>query len=174
MNERSHLYFCAVAQRLGLTYVEVAFSGAGDSGNIDGVAYEGISPEALKHIPVTPELTAVVFNNEHGEEITTVTWAPRQPKEVPPINMSTWVMQWCERFATEDERVPWDWYNNDGGGGTIIFYPFEGRFETDGYYNETVVTGVECTPFGGPDDNIQLVGITFATPEETVEERADG
>jgi hypothetical protein len=169
MNAKSHLYFCAVAQRLGLTHVEVTFSGAGDSGNVDDVSFDGISRDALEHIPFAHELTAVVFNYDHGEEITTVVW-PLSNANPGIKNMREWVVSWCENFATDEERVSWDWYNNDGGGGTINFYPFEGRYETTGYYNETVATDVDDAPSGGPSDDIQIAGVTFAS----VEENADG
>lgn len=167
MNEASHLYICAVAMRLGITSIEVIFAGYGDSGSVEEIRIEGIDVEALKKLAVTPEVTQVQWR-EPNDKICTTEYRPRDVI----ANMHEWIERWCNHHATDDDRITWDWYNNDGGGGTITFYPMEGRFEVSGYYNETVQTGIKFAPSGGPDDDIEIIGIKFAPAPE--EENADG
>lgn len=42
-----------------------------------------------------------------------------------------------------EKKVNWDWYNNDGGGGSITWDIKENVIEISGYWNETVSTDAD-------------------------------
>lgn len=48
--------------------------------------------------------------------------------------------------AVTDFGVTWDWYNNDGGGGTITWRVLDDEIDVSGYWNETIEQSADgCT-----------------------------
>lgn len=113
-SEEDKARFVSVLKDHGVRYIEVAFSGSGDSGSIDDVGFfNGISSEAAT---LTTTLKKLPFKG----------WGEK----------SKWNKdgKWIRSFAYEDmtlgqlvevlaydalERTGLDWYNNEGGQGTF-------------------------------------------------------
>jgi hypothetical protein len=163
MNESSLIYICTVLRRFGITQLRVTFSGAGDSGSIDDWDVEGAvgTFDALDKIIVTEALESVRYVQDGVEDV----W--RISNGVDPT-LNEWIDKWVNAHAVDDSYVGFDWYNNDGGGGTITFFPFEGRYEVDGYYNVT-----EMVDAGAPGGAVCLDDITLVD-ELPFEENVDG
>lgn len=103
----------------GLLHIVVEFNGQGDSGQIDDIHLRGIADEDIKDMPLPPELAALF--------------------DEPRADMATvhkFIETWC--YDEIERIVDFDWYNNDGGGGTITIEPYTGLFKIDAY--QRVVT----------------------------------
>jgi hypothetical protein len=110
-----------LASKLGITHVEISFSGSGDSGDINETElYRGseIVSSSGSYGPV----------NERGfsEWADNPDWTPDHQR----------LEDLCREYFNQNlsDRVDWDWYNNDGGGGDIKVNFTTGHVEISGYY----------------------------------------
>lgn len=95
---------------LGVTHVQVGFSGSGDSGNIDEV----IATNAQDHY-VDLTSTSLTWTRVHGESTwdgTKLVW--ERKTDVQVMSVEKILKDMCN---TALDHTQLDWYNNDGGQG---------------------------------------------------------
>lgn len=96
----------------------VEYSGSGDSGQVDDIFVED------------PLVT---------KEFLEKNFAPSNVCEFMECQEGTtyWLLldRWADKLVG---GVGYDWYNNEGGGGTITAEPASGMIKVDGYYNAVV------------------------------------
>ena len=106
-----YLPIFAFLQLKGVTTIEIPFSGSGDSGAIEAVAFCGDSgPVDRNDFPEMPWATSSDSYNT-----TTHAW-----ERIYQPDKSTPLATIVEQFGYDIlERVGLDWINNDGGQGTV-------------------------------------------------------
>lgn len=133
----SHIaYISTVLQRLGVMQLTIYFSGSGDSGGVEDWNIKGPTTDALHKMPVTDELITVYADAVPNGEKLAAKYTGRWGN--PAVNMLQWLGDWCSDHGGSEPYVMFDYYNNDGGGGTCTIYPGEMRWVTEGYEYETV------------------------------------
>lgn len=125
----------------GLLHIEVIFNGEGDSGQINDIHLRGIADEEIKDMPLPPELAALY-----------------DPSEAMAVTVQAFIETWC--YDEIQRVVDFDWYNNDGGGGTITIEPYTGLFKIDAYQN---IVSTEAHNF---DESLEGPEFTKLTDEE--------
>ena len=109
-----------LASELGITRVEISFSGSGDSGDInDTELYRGSEIVSSRgwYGPV----------NERGvnEWVGNPDWTPDHQR----------LEDLSQEYFNQNisDRVDWDWYNNDGGGGSCDIEFTTGKVHLSGW-----------------------------------------
>ena len=110
--------------QLGILSVNVEFSGAGDSGEIESID--------LNYMAFSNESKAEDFQKNHDE----VAVVPEEVEE-----RLTELVGNLSDSILEGSEVP-DWYNNEGGHGTLVWNPATKTIEVE--VNERVI-GYETT-----------------------------
>lgn len=117
----THVLFNLAAQ--GYDYIRICYSGSGDSGCID-------------EIYLAPKGTITIENNELKEH-DEIDYA------LPDDNLQTLIENKAYEHVLNDAD---DWYNNDGGGGTLYISTLDGSYYANHYVNitetiDSVLTG---------------------------------
>lgn len=111
----------ALFLKFGVFKCEIDFDGSGDSGQLGDIRFEGISDEAL----ATPVQTVI--------DCVRRDWSNKgwvEKIETRPITGN--LKEIVEEFANEILEVSgYDWYNNDGGWGTITVVPGDKSISVD-------------------------------------------
>jgi len=104
-------------QPIKFTQFQVEYHGSGDSGDHEEaiLVYE----EGSQGGDANDQ-----SNNTHANY--------KQARDYLPVGLSSDL----EEFIVN--KVDYDWYNNDGGGGTAFINLADGHFGYEGYWNETV------------------------------------
>jgi len=115
------LSFFTRANKLGVDGVDFEFSGSGDSGDLQD--------------------TTLWTLDEKGEE---------ESFSEGTEEHNTFENDLCTLFNDHlIDRIDWDWYNNEGGGGTIKVNFKTGAVEISGYYySQSDADGVEFNILG--------------------------
>ena len=102
--------FLTTLSTLGVAKLIVNFSGGGDSGDIDSI--DAYNADMNTEIPLTAQIPwssdENYFNMDEG------TWEKRTKEEVMTLEK---IAKELTLQALEDQGL--DWYNNDGGQGTL-------------------------------------------------------
>ena len=102
--------FLTTLSTLGVAKLIVNFSGGGDSGDIDSI--DAYNADMNTEIPLTAQIPwssdEKYFNMDEG------TWEKRTKEEVMTLEK---IARGLTVQALEDQGL--DWYNNDGGQGTL-------------------------------------------------------
>ena len=102
--------FLTTLSTLGVAKLIVNFSGGGDSGDIDSI--DAYNADMNTEIPLTAQIPwssdEKYFNMDEG------TWVKRTKEEVMTLEK---IARGLTVQALEDQGL--DWYNNDGGQGTL-------------------------------------------------------
>lgn len=103
---------------LGIDYVEVEYSGSGDSGQVDNVAgYRRKSDDSYEkadvNAPLSPEVVPLLVSRRLLDE--------------PMDEMSKALEDFC--YDALDHVNASDWCNNDGGGGKMTIFVVDGEDE---------------------------------------------
>jgi hypothetical protein len=115
----------------GVAHITIEYSGGGDSGQIDEINVTGVAD--AQQVPLAKEHECMLGK---------------------PGTLKDLIDRWADGIT---EQLGYDWYNNDGGGGTITITPSEGKVDVDAHYFETqsVTAEVEdiwsCAPTWMPD-----------------------
>lgn len=163
MEDSDLTYFCAVMRKLGVTSVKVAFSGSGDSGNVDEVTFDGIMQD-LKDVPID-QFPTITFVEENEQK--TICYRHNPPSwQTNGNSMASWAECWVSQHAVNDPYVDWDWYNNDGGGGEIIIEPFTNKITVDGYWNKVETTEIGVGSQHALDPGVEFIDVPDWQPAE--------
>ena len=120
-----HLLRC-----MGITRVTFQFSGGGDQGQIDQVTVEGIHESLYPTLEVPDDFYAV-----HGAK-----------SDYAPAYRNSKLSNAIEAFGDwylEYDRCGYDWYNNDGGQGTLTLTPSTNSAHLDISINVTTTEEFE-------------------------------
>ena len=117
------------ALKLGIQGVEFEFSGSGDSGDLQETALvrsydEDGDPEY--HFGSTIHKEVKLDNGTRMEAVANPAWTPEHEQFEKDL---------VDFFHNDlSDRIDWDWYNNEGGGGDIKVNFTTGHVEISGYY----------------------------------------
>lgn len=106
-------------RRLGINKVDIDFDGSGDSGSIHSIIFDPSERQTLDDGTGEPPI-----ERNYGDLYQRV---------------ENWAYQWLEGTGV-------DWYNNEGGFGTITFDLVEGQFNGEVYYR------IESSELGHGED----------------------
>lgn len=122
------------ALRLGIGSVTLHFSGSGDSGDLNDTTISDLDGKDLYNM---------IFDKvERGPN--SYTYEPR-PNPVWTPEHDVFLSKMDDFFYNSiGEKIDWDWYNNDGGGGSATVNFVTGAVDISGYYNTQVATDGVC------------------------------
>lgn len=127
------------ALRLGVGAVEYVFSGSGDSGDINSTTLKNFD-----HADLSPNLYTKVQDGPHSyhfESSENPAWTPDHEAFESKLN------HFFDDYISD--RIDWDWYNNEGGGGTAVVDFQTGQVDISGYfYVQSEADGVCYNIFG--------------------------
>jgi hypothetical protein len=120
----THVLFNLAAQ--GYEYIKVSYSGSGDSGCIDDI-------ELIPNGFITIDEGKVQWNS----------MSKYRDFATPDEDLTEIIEQKSYAHVLNDAE---DWYNNDGGGGTLYISTLDASFHCDHYINivtteDSVITG---------------------------------
>lgn len=124
-----------LASKLNITQAEISFSGSGDSGDINDTSLYNDEKE------VSPR-------GDYGPE---GGWAENPNWSTDHQMLEDLSQKYFDNKIAD--RVDWDWYNNDGGGGTCRIYFDTGEVELSGWVLSQVdVDGTSFNLLGEEND----------------------
>lgn len=117
----THVLFNLAAQ--GYDYIKITYSGSGDSGCIDDV-------HLIKKGLINIEDGVVDDESDYNNDY-------------PKHDLKELIENKAYKYVLNDAD---DWYNNDGGGGTLYISTLDGSYHSDHYVNitetiDSVLTG---------------------------------
>lgn len=131
--------------------ITIEYSGGGDSGRIDDIIIDDV-------LHTRESLEELLLPREYGSE---------------EKNWMAFITGWADHLT---DSLEYDWYNNDGGGGTITIEPQSGLIKVDAYYNEMQKVDVDIDDLSMPEDDTAFThkyGGEETLPDE-VTEKTDG
>jgi hypothetical protein len=109
--------FCAKVRLLGIARIEAAFDGSGDSGNMESAGF--YDSEGKLFVEDHAALKTMVELREDLSvwDPANLRWVTSQ-RRAKPVPLDQCVNEMCEAALAS---VCLDWYNNDGGFGSVVF-----------------------------------------------------